>query len=73
MTGRERPVQMVAVIVAQPDAADGGLGVGVDQRGREIEGALQRLELERPGAPRRVAGLGVGLAGHGREDDRRLE
>ena len=64
MSRRERVVKVMAVVVAQLDAADADFRINVHQRRGQIEGALQRFEFVRARAPRRIIWLRIRLAGH---------
>ena len=67
---RQCVVEMVAIVIAQFDVADRHFRVDVDQRRREVERPLQRLELERAKPPFRVVWLRIGFARHQRKNDR---
>ena len=74
MTGYERVVKVMQVVIAQFDAVNAGLGIYMNQWSSEIEGAFQRLEFVRPRAPRRIVWLWIGFTPRNRwEDDRLVE
>ena len=73
MTRRQRIVEMMGVVIAQLDVADTDLGINVDQRGRQIEGSLQRFELVGAMAPFRCIRLWVRLARYLRKHNWRVK